>query len=134
MKCFKLRIVNPDGERYCGEAQSIRLRTTSGDVQILAGHADYLATLGTGCAKLILADGTERIASASGGFVSVSNSEVSVVATTFEYASEIDVKRAEAAKERAEQTIAAAKEELEISLAKAKLARALSRLCAAKSI
>ncbi len=134
MRCFNLKIVTPDAEYYSGEAQSIRLRTTAGDVQILAGHADYLATLGTGCAKLITADGTERVASVSGGFVSVSGADVSVIATTFEYAEDIDVKRAHAAKERAERAITEAKSEREEALVKAKLARALARICAAESI
>ena len=55
-------------------------------------------------------------------------SRPSLVATTFEYADEIDVARAEAAKARAEARIAAATEERDIKLARAKLSRALNRL------
>ena len=63
-----------------------------------------------------------------GGFRSVEKGEVRLVATTFEYADEIDVARAEAAKARAEARIAAATEERDIKLARAKLSRALNRL------
>lgn len=53
---------------------------------------------------------------AAGGFLSVEKGEVRLVATTFEYADEIDVARAEAAKARAEARIAAATEERDIKL------------------
>ena len=51
-----------------------------------------------------------------------------LVATTFEYADEIDVERAESAKKRAEERLAQAQEERDIALAKAKLSRALNRI------
>lgn len=128
MSTFNLNIVIPDGEKYSGEAKSITVRTLGGDIQILAGHADYLAALGTGRAKLVLADGRERWASLSGGFISVSGGRVSVITTTFEYAEEIDLKRAENAKEKAERAISEAKNEAEAKLARAKLMRALCRI------
>ena len=70
----------------------------------------------------------DRHAACGGGFLSVEKGEVRLVATTFEYADEIDVARAEAAKARAEARIAAATEERDIKLARAKLSRALNRL------
>ena len=130
MNTFKLNIVIPDGEKFAGEASSLTGRTKGGDVQILAGHADYLAALGTGRVKLVMPDGEERLASASGGFISVAGGEVSVVTTTFEFADEIDLRRAELAKERAEHAIATAKTEAETKCAKAKLSRAISRITA----
>ena len=131
MNTFKLNIVIPDGEKFSGDAESITVKTTEGDVQILAGHADYLAALGTGRARLVTADGEVRMASASGGFISVSAGQVSVVSTTFEFAEEIDAARAERARENAERLIASAKNDAEAKCAKAKLSRALARLAAA---
>ncbi len=130
MNTFKLNIVIPDGEKFSGEAASITVKTTEGDVQILAGHADYLAAVGTGRARLVTADGTERLASASGGFISVSEGEVSLVTTTFEFAEEIDAARAERARDNAERLISTAKNDAESKCAKAKLSRALARLSA----
>ena len=58
--------------------------------------------------------------------------KVRLVATTFEYAEDIDAERAEQAKKRAEERLAEAKEEKDILLAKAKLSRALNRLAVVK--
>ena len=58
---------------------------------------------------------------------------VRVVATTFEFADEIDKKRAERARERAEALLSAAKDERESKIAKAKLTRALTRIEASEA-
>ena len=123
-----LKIVSPDGEIFSGEAKSIIVTTVNGELQVLAGHADLISPLATGRAKLTLTDGTERSAAISGGFILVSRDETKVVATTFEFADEIDINRANAAKQRAEEAIKTAKETQEIELAKAKLLRAISRI------
>lgn len=128
MKEFSLQIVTPDKTVMDGKAISLLIRTTTGDVEILAGHTDLLAALGTGRARIRTADGMDTFASVSGGFLSVSDGVVRIAATTFEMASELDLKRAEAAKEKAEQAIKEAKSSAEIDLAKAKLARALTRI------
>ena len=127
MKPFHLEIVTPDGSVFDGMAESLLVRTTSGDVEILASHADYLATVATGRTRIIV-DGEEKFASSQGGFLSVSGGEVRLVSTTFEFAEDIDVARAEAAKERAENAIEAAKSDRDVQLAKAKLARAMNRI------
>ena len=125
---FSLQIVTPDKTAMDGKATSLLIRTTTGDVEILAGHTDLLAALGTGRARIRTADGADTFASVSGGFLSVSNGIVRVAATTFEFASELDLARAQAAKEKAEQAIKDAKSIADIDLAKAKLARALARI------
>ena len=127
MRSFHLEIATPDGTCFVGEAESILIHTDDGDVEILAGHADFLASIATGRAR-ILVDGKARYASASGGFISVNRDGVKIAAITFEFADQIDEKRAEAAKERAEAAIAAAKDAKSIELAKAKLQRALNRI------
>ena len=131
MSKLLLNIVTPDGDVFSGEAKSILVTTDTGEVQILAGHAELIAPLATGRAKLTLNDGTSRIAAVSGGFIVVSKEETKVVATTFEFADEIDVKRAETAKEKAEEALKNAKETNDIEIAKAKLMRAIARLNAA---
>ena len=127
MRRFHLEIATPDGKCFDGEAESILLRTDDGDIEILAGHADFLASLSTGRARIITEAG-EKFASVCGGFVSVSNSNVKVAAITFEFAENIDLSRAKQAKERAEAVLSSANDEKQILLAKAKLARALSRI------
>lgn len=127
MKSFKLKIATPDGLEFEGEVESLLVRTAEGDAEILAGHTDFLSALGTGRAR-IMVSGEKRFASSSGGFVSVKNGEVSMVCTTFEFADEIDINRAKAAKEKAEAALASAKDKKAEALLKAKLARAASRI------
>ena len=128
MNSFPIKIVTPDGEVYSGEAVSLIVKTDEGDVQILAKHADYLATLGTGKAKITLPDGIERTASSQGGFLSVQGGEVTLVAVTFEFKEDIDLPRALLAKENAENALSSAKDEQSEKIAKAKLFRALCRI------
>ena len=46
MKSFSLKIATPDELVFDGEVESLLVRTTEGDVEILAGHADFLSALG----------------------------------------------------------------------------------------
>ena len=131
MREFHLKIVTPDGLVFDGSAESILVRAESGDVEIMGGHTDYFATLGTGRAKLESGSVT-REAATSGGFISVKDGEVKLVCTTFEFADQIDVARAEAARERAEEAIKRAQSDSELAIASAKLKRALSRISVAK--
>lgn len=131
MRTFHLEIVTPDGLAFDGEAESLLVHTTEGDVEILRGHMDYIAAVDVGRAR-VLVDGVAHHASCSGGFLSVCKGEVRLVAVTFEFAENIDEKRALAAKERAEQAIANAKDRQEKKIAEAKLMRALNRLRVAK--
>ncbi len=127
MREFHLEIVTPDGQQFDGMAQSLLVRTDDGDVQIMAGHVDYMASLGTGRAKLVVG-GEERIASSSGGFLTVSGGSVKLVAVTFEFRENIDLDRAKRAKEAAEEQLRRAESDKEIAVAQAKLRRAMSRI------
>ena len=133
MTNFPLKIVTPDGLFYDGQAESVTLRTQSGEVGILAGHMDYVTVLGMGRAKIVM-DGKARYASCIGGMLSVSQGSVTVVATTFEWAEDIDVKRAEQAAQNARAIIQDKTNHTkeEIALAEARLKRALVRIGSAK--
>ena len=127
MTSFPLKIVTPDGLEISGEAEELIVRTTSGDMGILAGHINCVAPLGMGRAT-ILVDGQKRYAACIGGMVSVVNGAVTLVPTTFEWADEIDAKRAEASLQRA-QNVLNNKDatDTELKLAEARLHRALVR-------
>ena len=130
MSTFHLQIVTPDGQFYDGEANKVLTRTIDGDVCILARHSDYVTALGMGTCIVEL-DGKRRKAACTGGMLSVIKGEVRIVATTFEWADQIDVERAKAAKQKAEQRIAKKRDERELTMAEAKLKRALTRINAA---
>ena len=127
MKSFNLKIVTPDGLVFDSPVESLLVRTDDGDVEFLAGHIDYMASLGTGRAR-IKADGKDSLASVSGGFVTVSGGEVKLVAITFEFQEDIDLERAKLARDEAKAAISSSKDEKAVALAKAKLKRALSRI------
>ena len=127
MKQFALKIVTPDGLRYEGQAEELIVRTTSGDLGILAGHINCVAPLGMGQATLLL-DGKRRYGACIGGMVSVMDNQVTVVATTFEWADEIDPERAKKAEANARREMVDKKaDSAQIRLAEAKLKRALIR-------
>lgn len=125
---FDLEIVTPDGLMFSGKAESLRVRTVTGDVCILPGHINYLTALGMGEGKIV-AGGVTRRAACIGGMLSVSGSEVKLVPTTFEWADEIDVNRAQRAKSEAEEKLSHRDRlsDHELAIAEAKLKRALVR-------
>ena len=127
MKAFHIDIVSPDGLEFSGEIESLLVRTDDGDVEILAGHTDLLASISVGRARIIQ-NGEKRYAAVNGGFLSVKDKKVKLCAITFEFADQIDKKRAEEAKERAEEALKSAKTKIDIDVAKAKLLRATSRI------
>ncbi len=127
MSSFHLQIVTPDGAFFDGPAERVKVRTINGDVAILDRHIPYVTALGTGEAAVTV-DGNVRRAAASGGMLSVTPEIVRVVATTFEWAEDIDLDRAKRARAKAEERIKKAQDARELELAKAKLSRALVRL------
>lgn len=131
MSTFHLQIVTPDGGFFDGEAERVSVRTIDGEAAVLGNHIPYVTALGIGEARVVV-DGQTRRAAASGGMLAVTPGHVRVVATTFEWAEEIDVERAKRAKEDAEQRIQNAKDPHELQLAKARLSRAQVRLNVAK--
>ena len=127
MTGFSLKIVTPDGLKYDGIAEEVIVRTTSGDLGILAGHMNCVAPLGMGQGTFII-QGQKRYAACIGGMISVMNGVVTLVPTTFEWADEIDVNRAEHAAQRAQSVLANKNaDRTDIRVAEAKLKRALVR-------
>ena len=127
MTPFPLNIVTPDGVRFDGQAEELIVRTTAGDMGILAGHTNCVTPLGMGRATVVV-EGERRYAACIGGMVSVVDGAVSRVPTTFEWAQDVDVARAERSYARAEATLSNKNaQDTDILLAKARLRRALVR-------
>ena len=127
MTGFPLKIVTPDGLAFDGMAESLTVRTVTGDMGIMAKHADCVAPLGMGEATVVV-DGKKRYAACIGGMVSVIGGVVNLVPTTFEWSDQIDVERAEASEKRAQAVLTNKNAtDTEIQLAKARLRRALVR-------
>ena len=127
MTPFSLKIITPDGVQFDGSAEELVVRTTTGDVGILAGHINFVSALGMGEA-MVRIDGKKRYGACIGGMVSVVKGSVTLLPTTFEWSDAIDTDRANASKQRAE-TVLQNKDatSVDIQLAKARLKRALIR-------
>ena len=129
MSTYHLQVVSMDGLDFDGEVQKILLRTIDGDVEILARHTDYCTAIGMGTARVTMADGTERKAACIGGMLSVMKGEVRVLPTTWEWSEDIDLERAKAAKEHAEERLKDQMLDKDARIrAEAKLYRALVRI------
>ena len=127
MTPFPLKIVTPDGLLFDGQAEELVVRTTSGEMGILAGHINCVAPLGMGRATIVTEDAT-RYAACIGGMVSMIDGKATLVPTTFEWADEIDLDRASRSHDRAQAALQdknASKTEL--ALAEARMKRALVR-------
>ena len=126
---FKLEIVTPDGLIYDNDASKVIVRTTEGDVGILKNHTNFVAAIAYGMLKITDPDGNARIAACMNGFVSVESEQVRIIATTFEFADDLDIERANRAKEDAKARLAdSSLTEEERELANARRLRAENRI------
>lgn len=127
MNPFPLKIVTPDGLKYDGNVEELIVRSTTGDIGILAGHINCVVPLGMGQATLII-EGQKRYGACIGGMLSVIDGKVNLVPTTFEWADEIDKERSEQSEQRARSVLSnKSAADTDIKLAEARLRRALVR-------
>ena len=128
MTPFKLQILTPDKLFFDGETDNLIVRTTVGDKGILARHEEYVAALPIGKMKVRI-DGNFRLAAVSEGVVKVSKEKTVILVQSCEWADEIDLDRANSAKQRAEERMRTLqKEDKEYLIAEYKLKRALNRI------
>jgi F-type H+-transporting ATPase subunit epsilon len=110
---------SPAGLKACGCAPSRAISASR--------HTDYVTALGMGPAEVITA-GNKHIAACMGGMVSVLGGRVTLTATTFEWAEDIDTARSHASEERAREKLGHGDlTDTELALAEARLKRALIR-------
>ncbi|HTK83115.1 MAG TPA: F0F1 ATP synthase subunit epsilon [Bacteroidota bacterium] len=127
-KSFKLEIITPKKIAFSGDVESFTAPGVVGSFQVLYNHAPLLSAIGVGEVKLRDAEGKEARYATSGGFVDVVHNNVTMLAETAERADEIDVSRAESAKERAAQRLRERNSEMDVDRARVALARAVNRL------
>ena len=126
-KRFKLEIVTPEQVLYEGEVEGVRAPGKLGSFEVLAGHIPYLSLLEIGEVSF-REGGVRRYLATSGGVLEVLRTGVTVLLETAEWAEEIDVERAERARDRARQRLSERSPDLDIPRAEAALQRALNRL------
>lgn len=98
---IQFKIVTPERTVYESEIDQVTLPTQEGEITVLPEHIPLISVLAPG--ELVARKNGEEIAMAvSGGMIEVRKNEITILADTAERAEEIDVKRAEEARERAE--------------------------------
>jgi F-type H+-transporting ATPase subunit epsilon len=100
---LQVELVAVERKIWSGEASMVIARTTEGELGVLPGHAPLLGQLAEGGVVTIRNDsGNDVVVAAHGGFLSVTDKGVSILAETAEIAGEIDVERAREALRRAQ--------------------------------
>ncbi len=103
MATLQVELVAVERKIWSGEASMVIARTTEGELGVLPGHAPLLGELaGGGVVTIRTESGEDVVVAAHGGFLSVTERGVSILAETAEIATEIDVERAREALRRAE--------------------------------
>ena len=97
-----VEVVSAERGVWSGQAREVIARTSEGELGVLPGHAPLLGQLADGGVVRILIEGADEVLVAvHGGFLSVTDEGVTVLAEVAELASDIDTGRARTALERA---------------------------------
>jgi ATP synthase, F1 epsilon subunit (delta in mitochondria) len=126
MKNFKLKIVTPKGIYKETEIEILNIRTTAGQMGILASHLPLASGLEISEMNYV-ENGERKHFSIAGGFVYVGENETTLIVNAIESPEEIDLNRAEEAKKRAEKRLSQ-KSDIDIARAEIALKRALTRI------
>ncbi|TML06781.1 MAG: ATP synthase F1 subunit epsilon [Actinobacteria bacterium] len=103
MASMQVELVSPESIVFSGEATQVLARTTSGEIAFLPGHIPFVGVLsGKSPVKIWMSDGTVRVVAVHSGFVEVSHNNVTILSDVAELSDDIDVPRAQAAKDQAE--------------------------------
>ena len=133
-KLFKVDVVTPDGLIYSHRSSIIDMRAIYGQRSIMYNHVPLLTPLAIGDVKVKRSREMNQVVdhiAVSGGYIEFSNNVATIIADSAERARNIDVSRAQAAKERAEKRMKEAREKHdERSLERAQIAlrRAVNRI------
>ncbi len=128
MAKLSLKIVTPDRIMFDGEADMVIMRTKSGDVGIMHGHQPMVTVLDYGVLKIIGSEEEEKRAAVFGGFAEINSEGMSVITDTAEWEDEIDVQRAKASMERAEERLKHIDADIDFMRAELSLKRAITRI------
>jgi F-type H+-transporting ATPase subunit epsilon len=131
---FTLDIVTLKKIAFSEEIRSVNAPGTEGYFSILVNHTPFVSSLKAGIIRVIRPNGETSTLSTSGGFLMTDGKKVILLADAVECPEEIDVARAQAAKERAEKRLAERTPDINIDRARLALLRALNRLKVAEFV
>ena len=107
---MNVELVEPEGEIWAGEAEMVIARTVDGEIGLLTGHAPVIGILYEGSMVQIRPDnsGADIFAAVSGGFLSMADNQVSILARQAQLGQDVDPSAAQAALDQAIQAAGAA--------------------------
>lgn len=124
---FQVEIIAPDRIFFKGEADFIEFTTANGDIGVYKDHISLTTVLEPGIV-IIHKEDEQRVAAVHAGFAEILGDKVTLLAEVAEWPEEIDIDRAEAAKSRAEERIAAKTVDIDLKRAEFALRKALTRI------
>lgn len=127
MKTFPLEIYAIDKSAYVGPCESLTFPAMDGEYGVLANHEPAVVAIVAGELRYTVGGETTDLAVGE-GFIEITEQEVYVMVDFAERADEIDMIRAKAAAQRAEEKIRAHRDAIAVAHAEAALARAIARL------
>lgn len=127
-KKVEVHIVTPEKEFYSAQVDYLAFKTTEGDMGVLYDHIPVIATLTSGFAIFKIGKETYE-AVLHNGFAEVGEESVNILADAAEWVEEIDIDRAKAARQRAEQRLEELTQpEEQVIQSEASLRRAIARI------
>lgn len=131
MSTFLVEIVTPERKVYAEEAEMVTVKGIEGELGIMPGHIPFVTPLQIAAVVIKKSKRDEYIA-VNGGFVEVRKDKVVILAESAERQTDIDLDRAMAAKNRAEQRLKARQDEYDFRRAELALQRAMNRISVKK--
>ena len=128
---FELKIIEPDGMFFEGEGEFLEFTSVEGQMGVYKNHIP-LTTILEPCVVKIHANGEVKKAAVLGGFIEIQKERITILAEDANWPEEIDVERAKAAKQRAEERLNKKETGLDVVRAEAALKRAVARIGAAR--
>ena len=126
-KIFQVEIITPDRGFYTGDATMIEFNTVNGVIGVYKHHIPLTTVLAPGIVTITNGD-EKKTAAVHAGFAEILGEKVTLLAEVAEWPDEIDLARAEAAKERAEERLSNKSANLDVARAELALRRALVRI------
>lgn len=126
-KKFNLQIISPTRVFFDGDVTMVEMKTTEGEIGVYAGHIPLTVILEPGVIRIKQEGGTKE-AALHDGFVEIRKDKITILAESCEWPDEIDVERANEARERAENRIKSGRKDVDMIRAELALKKALTRI------
>ena len=134
MASLNVDVVSAEEAIFAGEAKFVSLPGEAGELGILPGHTPLISRIRPGTLKIVRPDDSEEVVFVAGGILEVQPGAVTVLADTAIRAADLDEAKAEAARQRAEDSLRNAKDKADIAVVEAELAMLAAQAHAARML